>query len=238
MMNLTFDWQIDEFMVYCRSRQLREKTMNSYEQALRLFERWCNEQMKIKTVDKVTESIIRRYINDLQERGKYTLYCNDSTKKTNCPDRRRDFRQPITTTTINNYLRNLKVFFNWLDSNYIISKSPMIKVKLLKNNRKSKEYLSDEDFKKLISCFDKSYYSEHRDFAMIMLIIDSGMRLGECTCLTVDDLNIVKRQISLKADITKGRKDRVVFSHLKQSRFYDVGFNIKTATLKVAFCSP
>ena len=45
-------WQIDEFMVNCRSRQLREKTMASYEQALRLFERWCREQMKIDDVDK------------------------------------------------------------------------------------------------------------------------------------------------------------------------------------------
>lgn len=211
MLNLTFDWQIDEFMVYCRSRQLREKTMSSYEQTLRLFERWCTEQMNVKTVDKVTESIIRRYINDLQERGKYTLYCNEYAKRTNCPNRRRDFRQPITTTTINNYVRNLKVFFNWLDYNYVISKSPMSKIKLLKNNRKSKEYLSDEDFKKLITCLDKSYFSEHRDFAMIMLMIDSGMRLGECTRLTMDDLNIVKRQIFLKAEITKGRKDRTVF---------------------------
>ena len=50
MGNLTFDWQIGEYMVYCRSRQLREKTMNSYEQALRLFERWCVEQMKIQTL--------------------------------------------------------------------------------------------------------------------------------------------------------------------------------------------
>ena len=35
-----FDWQINEFMVYCRSTQLRERTMYSYEQTLRLFERW------------------------------------------------------------------------------------------------------------------------------------------------------------------------------------------------------
>ena len=47
MTNTSFDWQIDEFMVNCRSRQLREKTMASYEQALRLFERWCKEQMMI-----------------------------------------------------------------------------------------------------------------------------------------------------------------------------------------------
>ena len=87
---MAFDWQLDEFMVYCRSRQLREKTMNSNEQTLRLFERWCREQMRIEEVDKITESVIRRYINDLQERGKYSFYSNDSGKEKNYPDRRRD----------------------------------------------------------------------------------------------------------------------------------------------------
>ena len=37
MKNLDFDWLTDEFMLYCRSTQLREKTMNSYEQTLYLF---------------------------------------------------------------------------------------------------------------------------------------------------------------------------------------------------------
>ena len=39
--DMEFEWMIDAFMVYCRSRQLREKTMIRYEQSLRLFERWC-----------------------------------------------------------------------------------------------------------------------------------------------------------------------------------------------------
>lgn len=56
-------------MIFCRSRQLREKTMNSYEQALRLFEMWCMEAMNIDSVDKISEAVVRRYINDLQERG-------------------------------------------------------------------------------------------------------------------------------------------------------------------------
>ena len=30
MANLDFDWQIDEYMIYCRSRKLREKTMDIY----------------------------------------------------------------------------------------------------------------------------------------------------------------------------------------------------------------
>ena len=59
MTNLSFDRQIDEYMVYCRSRQLREKTMASYEQTLRLFERRCMDELNMCSLDKITESIIR-----------------------------------------------------------------------------------------------------------------------------------------------------------------------------------
>ena len=38
-----FDFYIDEYMYYCQSRHLRPRTLNSYEQTLRLFERWVRE---------------------------------------------------------------------------------------------------------------------------------------------------------------------------------------------------
>lgn len=52
MFNTKFDYLIDEYMINCRSRQLREKTMSSYEQALRLFEKWCKDEMDIDTKSK------------------------------------------------------------------------------------------------------------------------------------------------------------------------------------------
>ena len=207
MCNTSFDYLICEYMVYCRSRQLRAKTMNSYEQGLRLFERWCQEQMSIDDVSKITENIIRRYINELQERGKYTFYSDENSKYKNYPDRRRDFRQPVSITTINNYIRYLRAFFNWLDIEDLLKKNPMRKIRQLKVN----EYISDEDFKRLMAALDKSYFPEHRDYTMIMLMIDSGMRLGECSSLLIDDIDLARKQIFLRADITKGRKDRVVF---------------------------
>ena len=83
MISLDFDWQTNEFMLYCRTTQLREKSMMAYEQSLKLFQRWCMDEMGIFTVDKVTENVIRRYIMELQERGKYTFYAIDKQKKTN-----------------------------------------------------------------------------------------------------------------------------------------------------------
>lgn len=211
MKNLDFDWLTDEFMLYCRSTQLREKTMSSYEQSLHLFGRWCADELKIYTVDKITENVIRKYIDDLQNRGKYTFYVNDLSKKKNYPDRRRDYRKPVSVTTINNYIRNIRVFFNWLEREYIIRKNPMKRIRQLKYNRQAKVFLSDEDLKKLLSKFDKSYFTEHRDYVMIMLMLDSGMRLGECSTLLVTDLELARKRINLRAEETKGRKDRTVY---------------------------
>ncbi len=218
MKSLDFDWQIDEFMVYCRSIQLREKSMMAYEQTLRLFERWCNEELNILTVDKVTEQVIRRYINDLQDRGKYTFYAKEEQKRTNNPNRRRDFRKPISTATINNYIRNLRVFFNWLDREYVIRRNPMKKIRQLKTNRKAKEFLKDDELKKLLGNMDRSYFTEHRDYVMIMLMVDTGMRLGECSRLLVDDVELARRRINLRAEETKGRKDRTVYFSPKTER--------------------
>lgn len=208
---LDFDWQTNEFMLYCRTTQLREKTMLSYEQTLRLFEKWCKEEQGISTVDKVNENVIRRYIFDLQERGKYTFYSNDKQKAINYPERRRDFRKPVSTITINNYIRNLRVFFNYLERNYIIKKNPMKRVRQLKSNREPKVYLTDDELRKLLSKFDRSYFSEHRDYVMILLMLDSGMRLGECSTLLVSDLELSRKRINLRAEETKGRKERTVF---------------------------
>ena len=211
MKNLDFDWLTDEFMLYCRSTQLREKTMSSYEQTLHLFGRWCADELKIYTVDKITENVIRKYIDDLQTRGKYTFYVNDLSKNKNYPDRRRDYRKPVSVTTINNYIRNIRVFFNWLEREYIIRKNPIKRIRQLKYNRQAKVFLSDEDLKKLLSKFDKSYFTEHRDYVMIMLMLDSGMRLGECSTLLVTDLELARKRINLRAEETKGRKDRTVY---------------------------
>ena len=44
--------------------------MSSYEQTLHLFGRWLADELKIYTVDKITENVILRYIDDLMLRGK------------------------------------------------------------------------------------------------------------------------------------------------------------------------
>ena len=42
-------------------------------------------------------------------------------------------------------------------------------------------------------------------------MLDSGMRLGECSTLLVSDLELHRKRINLRAEETKGRRERTVF---------------------------
>lgn len=57
-----FDFYIDEYMYNCRSRKLRRKTLQVYEQSLRLFERWCLDVVGITGPEEIREATFRRYI--------------------------------------------------------------------------------------------------------------------------------------------------------------------------------
>ena len=212
-----FNYYIDEYMYNCRSRKLRPKTMQSYEQTLRLFERWCLEEASITEPGQVLDSTSRHYICSLQERGKYTFYAVENCAITYDPARRRDFSHAVSTTTINNYIRNLKAFFTWY-ANTMQTTNPTVKIKQLRNERKAQEYLEDHEIEKLLKIFDRSYFPEHRDFMVIMLILDTGMRLGECLQVTTDDLDMDDRTICLPAENTKGRRTRFVFFSVKTAK--------------------
>lgn len=206
------DLEIDDFMNYCEYRNLSKKTLLSYEQSLRLFSRYLMDTYKINRSEQVTQQIILNYINDTKERGKYTVVANENTKKTNNPQNRGDYGKKVSIVTLNNYIRNLKVYFNYMYENRIIKKNPTQKIKLIHVPRKAKGYMNDIEVNNLLKCFDLSRFHEYRDCVITELLFDTGMRLGECLLIKEKtDINFAERTIFLPADNTKGKKDRYVF---------------------------
>lgn len=205
-----------QYMEYCRSRHLRSRTMISYEQTLVLFALWMEQTHGVNQVEAVREAHIRQYIIDLQSRGKYTFCSTDGEK--NHPQSRRDYQQRISNITINNYLRNLHVFFAWLVEMEYIPKSPMRRIRALPEERKPREYLEDDEVKRLLRRLDRGYFSEYRDMLVILLILDSGMRLGETLSIEMSQLDLHDHCVLLPADKTKGRKSRTVYFSDKTAR--------------------
>lgn len=206
-----FDLQIDDFMLFCQGKGLSKKTIASYEQTLRLFALYLFDNHLITDATKVKVDIIRRYIIYLQERGKYTIVTDSNTKLYNNPEARTDIGKKITNTTINNYIRNIKVIFSYLKDQRIIKLNPMGTIKQLKNHRKPQEFIEDDDLIKFLKYMDTSKFHEYRDYIIIQLVLDTGMRIGETLLITIDDLNLEKRCILIQSENTKGKKDRYVF---------------------------
>lgn len=167
---MELDRAIALYMSDCRARQLRPKTMLSYEQALKLFAVWLVDTFGMTAIGKITADHIRQYIIDLQERGKYTFCINSSSCVFNHPQNRRDYREKISNCTIINYLRNMHAFFSWLVEQEYLPRSPMQKIKALPEERRAKEFLDDDEVMRILKMMDKSYFPELRDYKYLKML--------------------------------------------------------------------
>ncbi|WP_346913399.1 tyrosine-type recombinase/integrase [Clostridium sp.] len=212
------DLQIDDFMSYCESKNLSKKTMRSYEATLKLFARYLQDTLQIDNGTKVNDKIVREYILYLKDRGKYTVTADESSRKYNNPHNRQDNGKMLSASTLNNYIRNIKVFYNFLYETRQIKTNTVKKVQLLKNDRKPQDFISDDDFIKLIKALNTSKYHEYRDYVLIQLLIDTGMRIGETLQILTEDIDINNRCIYLQAENTKSKKERNVFFSVELSK--------------------
>ena len=199
---------VEFFIEHCELKGLSVKTIGSYEQTLRLFIQYL-EANGTTELQEITHLTIQQYIKNIKERGKYTVTSNPNSK--NHPDRRMDFGKKISDVTINNYLRNMSAFFNWCVDEELIRRSPIKRSDYLKTERKPLDFITDTEFKALLSTMDNSKFSEYRDSIIIQLLLDTGMRINECLLVETKDLDLSKRCIWLPAENTKAKKSRPVF---------------------------
>jgi integrase/recombinase XerD len=230
---------IEDFLFYCQEKDLRIKTINSYESTLKLFQRYVEDNFKVIYANCINKAMCRDYIAYTKERGKYTFYADEIKKDVNLPQNRNDYGKKVGTATINNYIRNLKVFFNFLIERKYIKISPMSGIKQLKNNRIPKSQITTEEFNRLIRYLDTTKYYEFRDYVIIQIIMDTGMRIGETLGLKIEDIDIDHRAILIREEITKGRKDRYVFYSYSMSKLLRRWINYKDRYVEsdLVFCT-
>lgn len=208
-----FDYYVEDFMLYCSSKNLAIKTMKSYEQTLKLFQLYMETEQGTREVDKVTTKQIRQYIEYLKERGKYTVQVANAD--INRPEVRTDRGKNISITTINNYIRNVKVFFNYLEEEKVIRDNPISKVKQLKNVAEKKEPLNKEEVRKLLKSFDISTFHGYRDYVITKLLLTTGARIGETLSLVIGDVNFNNNIIIFKD--TKNKNEKVAYLNNKMA---------------------
>lgn len=225
--NKTLESYIHDFIDYCNLKDLAVKTKKSYYQSLMLFSRYLQEEKRIIYIKDINKKIVEEYLEFTKERGKYSYVKDSNSLKLNHQGNRKDFGKEISDATLNNYLRNIKVFFNWCEENNVIKNNTISKVKFIKNKRKAKEQLDDVEVMRLLKSFDLTKFHEYRDYTIVNLILDTGMRITECLNLTINDIDLQRRTILIPAEINKGKKDRVVFYSQSVSRIFQSWLRFK-----------
>ena len=91
--------------------------------------------------------------------------------------------------TIDNMRRILSSFFNWLEEENYIMKSPVKRIHKVRTGKTVKATFSDEMIEKM-----RDACKTKRDLAIIDLLASSGMRVGELVHLNIDDVNFETRE--------------------------------------------
>ncbi|OSY02636.1 hypothetical protein BTJ44_05693 [Bacillus mycoides] len=120
-------------------------------------------QTKIKPLVLMTEDDIKNMIMEMQRRG-------------------------LKVTTINTKLRAFKSFYNFLHKHKHIKKNPIADIKLLKQRKEVVPTLSKDQIKLLLSLCDRKTFVGIRDYTIMMLMLDTAIRVNELANIEVADV--------------------------------------------------
>jgi integrase/recombinase XerD len=103
---------------------------------------------------------------------------------------------------INVYIRGMNSFLSWLWENKLTGEK--LRMKELKQEQKVIPTYNEVQIKALLS-FKPKKPSEHRTYALICLLLDTGVRIEECLTLTRENVDLDNLLIKVRG---KGNKER------------------------------
>ncbi len=113
-------------------------------------------------------------------------------------------------TTSNRKLSALKSFYRYLKKINIIDENPTIDVGTSKKKKTVSKFLTAEEAVVLISAVNSDVESKtrQRDYSIIVLFLNTGMRLAELCGLNIQSFD---RDITMVKVLGKGNKERIIY---------------------------
>lgn len=177
---------IDYFLTAKRSEGRSAATLESYSAHLFRFAKWSDDP----DVTGITVAVVRTYIASLQQ--------SDSQWS----------GQPMAASSVASIVRPLKVMTRFLVAEGITELDPFKRVKIPSVPKRLHALISDEDFHKLLGACDFKVHEGRRNHAILCVLYDTGVRIGELSALRHADMNTGGRYATV---FGKGSKERLVF---------------------------
>lgn len=202
---------IDYYEVCNRCENKSPRTISWYTANLQQFVDYLHKQHLSDLIDAIDIKILREYVLYLLKRPQFPGKKPDQSKTAT-----------LSPSSVHGHVRTLKAFFNWLLSEELIEKNPAKGLKPPKVPKTLISILSDKEITTIINSFSRSNPLDMRNQTIFMLLIDTGIRIGEVIKLTQDDLYLNDGYIKV---FGKGQRERIV----------PIGSNIQKAIHKYLF---
>ncbi|MDF2925911.1 MAG: hypothetical protein K0R57_4825 [Paenibacillaceae bacterium] len=119
--------------------------------------------------------------------------------------------QKLKTSTINIRLRTVRAMFNWGINEGLIKDYPFENVTLLKVPEEEFQVITKAQERKMLECCDLTTLTGLRDALIMSFLLDTGVRIGECMRVSVGELDLQNRSVTIRAESAKTRKARTVY---------------------------
>lgn len=192
---------INKYLRKCRIRNLSQGTISNYSLSLTTFRTFYRDEW-----DKLEQDDIDDYI----------LYLRDDGKK--------------SLTTVNNRLRDLRAFLNWLYKEKVIPGK--IEIQLIKQDDTEIHAFTQQHLKLLYdACLNTKgdKFPRCRDYCIMNLMEFTGMRISEVLGLTIKDID--KKTYTITLARTKNRKSRTVYLPPAFSKTLNVFLDLRQQVL-------
>ena len=179
------------------------RTVEYYRENLRRFIWYCDKQKWSGDIRFLTEWDIREFLGyTATETYRWGVKGNGSETS----------HHKSSHATTHHYFVVLSCFFSWAMREEFIKENPMAKIKVAKQKPKVITPYTVDEIKKMLAVCDYDFnhgakFLGSRNRAMILILLDSGMRLSELTNIIVNDITNETGYIKI---LGKGNKERVV----------------------------
>jgi integrase/recombinase XerD len=173
----SFEEALRAFSFYCESKNLSPQTSDWYSRRLRAFLDWARNRELLP--EKVDAQHLREYLLSLTHKP----------------------------PTVNGYLRALRAFFSYLHREGCLPQNPAKGLEPQRELRAVFPTFSPEQLRKLLSACNRKTFCGLRDYTLILLFADTGLRVSEVLGLRFQDIDLGEGLLLVNG---KGRKQRQV----------------------------
>ena len=186
---------IEGYIIDCHTRGHSERTIEWYEQKLKLFARWIDEEEGVQNLHQVTITQLSSFVLCLQSEP---IGHNAVNKDGGNPVH-------ISPLTVRGYVQVIKGFFSWCYDEELLTENPAKRLKLPSVPDYMIPTFTSEHIRMMLDACDLSTTLGYRDYTIILVLLETGIRVSELCGLRIQDVHDDHIRV-----FGKGKKEREV----------------------------